>query len=500
MAKPEHIKWLRCGVKSWNERRNKHPFRPDFSGVYIPTKLQESSYKEKERLLFSLKGIDLRYADFCNAGLFGLDLRDANLSRAKLREADLGLIDLRGAELIGTDFSKASLSRAKLNGVVAHEAKFTGANLMGASLLGAQLVHADFTRANLTDAKIKDVDLRQANLIGADITNTQPWKSVLYTGSTNMQPYASDSSEKIESVGDLVEKCEALEKYYEDNSEESSFGNGFRFYFRGERAGSWPLRPSVMRSLRRKGFVFRETEGEMLLELMSKRPEDFIGATSALSQWVVAQQHGLKTRLLDITQNPLVALFHACEHLSVRDKSNGILHVFVVPKCIVKSFDSDAISVVANFAKLPRFEQKRLLGNSVNNNESIQAQEMGYSYDYSRIMRRLYHHIRREKPHFKKLIDIRDLLRVFVVEPQQSFERIRVQSGAFLVSAFHERFEKDQILAYNKNTPVYDHYKLIVPSANKKKILHELRLLNIKREVLFPGLDEAAEAIVGSNS
>lgn len=237
----------------------------------------------------------------------------------------------------------------------------------------------------------------------------------------------------------------------------------------------------------------------MLLELMSKRPEDFIGATSALAQWVVAQQHGLKTRLLDITQNPLVALFHACEHRSTRNDPNGVLHVFVVPKCIVKSFDSDAISVVANFAKLPRFEQNRLLGNSVNNNESIQAQKMGYFYDYSRIMRRLYHHIRREKPHFKKLIDIKDLFRVFVVEPQQSFERIRVQSGAFLVSAFHERFEKDRILTLNKNTPVYDHYKLIVPAASKKKILDELRLLNIKREVLFPGLDEVANAIVHRN-
>lgn len=500
MANEEHIKWLRCGVKSWNERRRKHPFRPDFSGVYIPTKLQGSSYKEKERLLFSLKGIDLRYVDFCNASLFGLDLRDANLSRAKLREADLGLINLRGAELIGANFSKANLSRAKLDGVVADEARFTGANLMGASLLGAQLVHADFTRANLTDAKIKDVDLRQANLIGADITNTQPWKSVLYTKSTNMRPHTSDSSQKIESVGNLVKKCESFEKHYEDNSEGTSFGNGFRFYFRGERVGSWPLRPSVMRNLPKKGFVFCEREGEMLLELMSKRPEDFIGATSALSQLVVAQQHGLKTRLLDITQNPLVALFHACEHRSTRNNSNGILHVFVVPKCIVKSFDSDAISVVANFAKLPRFEQKRLLGNSVNNNESIQAQKMGYSYDYSRIMRRLYHHIRREKPHFKKLIDMRDLFRVFVVEPQQLFERIRVQSGAFLVSAFHERFEKDQILVHNKNTPVYDHYKLIVPATSKKKILDELRLLNIKREVLFPGLDETAAAIVGGGS
>ena len=500
MAKRKHIKWLREGVKSWNKRREKHHFFPDFSGSYIPLELKESSYKERTPFHFSLDKIDLRNADFCNAGLFGLDLRDANLNRAKLRGANLGLIDLRKTQLIGADFSKADLSGAKLNGVVAHEAKFIGAKLMGARLLDAQLVHADFTRANLTDAKIKDVDLRQATLIDTNIANTQFWKSVLYTKARDIQPYISDSSDEIQSVEDFVKKYESFEKHYKDNSVGSSFDNGFRFYFRGERAGSWPLRSSVMRNIPRKGFIFREREGEMLLELMSKRPEDFIGATSALSQWVVAQQHGLKTRLLDITRNPLVALFHACENPSTRSKSNGVLHVFVVPKCIVKSFDSDAISVVANLAKLPRFEQKILLGERVTLNEFTQAYNMGYSYDHSRITQRLYHHIRQEKPHFKKRIDVRDLFRVFVVEPQQSFERIRVQSGAFLVSAFHERFEKDRILTHNKNTPVYDHHKLIVPAASKKKILDELRLLNIKREVLFPGLDEAAGAIVESNN
>ena len=78
----------------------------------------------------------------------------------------------------------------------------------------------------------------------------------------------------------------------------------------------------------------------------------------------------------------------------------------------------------------------------------------------------------------------------------QSFERIRAQSGAFLISALHERFETEKIRELNKNTPVYHHYKLTVPADSKNSILDELKLLNITSEVLFPGLDKAAEAIV----
>ena len=84
---------------------------------------------------------------------------------------------------------------------------------------------------------------------------------------------------------------------------------------------------------------------------------------------------------------------------------------------------------------------------------------------------------------------------MFVVEPQQSFERIRAQSGAFLISAFHERFERDCVVRWNEHAPVYRHYTLSVPAGRKRKLLEDLLLLGITREAMFPGLDETARAI-----
>ena len=160
---------------------------------------------------------------------------------------------------------------------------------------------------------------------------------------------------------------------------------------------------------------------------------------------------------------------------------DGRLHVFATPTSLIKPYDSDVVSIVANFARLRRDEQVRFVN--------------GSRRRHSEIARRLYQLIRSEKPYFDERMDPRDLYRVFVVEPQQLTERIRVQSGAFLVSAFHERFERDEILKWNKDIPVYAHCALTIPSSSKSGLLDELRLLNVSGEILFPGLDASARAV-----
>ena len=254
---------------------------------------------------------------------------------------------------------------------------------------------------------------------------------------------------------------------------------GVEFYFRGESVTTWELRPSIMRD------SLIQYEGEMLTDLIARRPNEFDGSNTAISQFVLAQHHGLKTRFLDITKNPLVALFHACQTDVEKD---GRIHIFAVQRDLIKPFNSDTVSIIANFAKLPFDEQNMLL-------TLIRGDE-----DFNQVdaMRHLYQLIRGEKPFFEERIDIGDFFSIFVVEPQQSSERIRAQSGAFLASAFHRRFEREEILRHNVRIPVYAHYTPTIPAESKETIGRELRLVNITREALFPGLDESARAVIAA--
>ena len=234
----------------------------------------------------------------------------------------------------------------------------------------------------------------------------------------------------------------------------------------------------------------------MLRDLMSGRPEDFNASTSALDQWVLARHYGLRTRLLGITRNPLVALFHACfipDAKSTTGEIPGRLHVFAVPKELVKPFDSDTISVIASFAKLRVAEQNLLLGNR--QEDVREGEEIATADRHSSTMLRMNQFIRQGKPYFEDRMEPRDLYRVFVVEPRQTFDRIPAQSGAFLISAFHERFEQDHILKWNEDIAVYEHFSVEVPGERKGDILKQLQLFNITCERLYPGLDAEAAAV-----
>ena len=495
MGNAKHVSWLLEGVDAWNQRRNRSDFKPELAGEDVYAAFgREGSLDEDKRL--PLSRIDLSGADLSDARFHtpfntsGADLRGANLWHATLSRAELPNALLEDAKLQGAVFRDADLRGARFRNARMASTSFLGADMFGAKLAGVNMNNAHLRGANLRCADIENTDLRNAILTGTDLGGSHPWEAKLYEAVGEAAWYSERPTEQISSASDLIERYSNLAVQFEGDC---------TLYSRGEPADRYALRPSVMRPQCDGSYALRTSESDMLVDLVTRRPEDFTKTTSALDQWVLAQHHGLKTRLLDIAKNPLVSLFWACQ--SPKDECDkgrpGRLHVFVVPRDLVKPFNSNIVCIMANLAKLSSADRNLILGwtaEEIFERDSVSA----HHGDYGEAMQRLYQLIRQEKPEFEKRIDPRDLFRVYVVEPMQSFERIRAQSGAFLMSAFHERFEGNEVVSWNPDIPVYGHYTYVISDKHKKGILEDLRLVNITRESLLPGLDEAARAITNA--
>ena len=473
MGNPLHVSWLLEGVDSWNERRRQEKFAPYLSGEDLAAKLLGAGITDSDGRP-NLSWIDLSDAWLSECNLENVKFIQANLSGANLRASVLV-----GADLIAGNLSKSDLSNADLS--------------------AASLALADLGGANLEDCLLDGASIGDANLVGARLSRSRPWLANIRSGEDRPwhQSHAS-LSDNICSVDDLLRSIKLLKAHYTSNSGEF---DATLFYFRGESVDCWDLKPSVMRTNEGSHNSLREVEARMLVDLQTQRAEDFVETTSALEKMVIAQHHRLPTRLLDVTRNPLVALYHATRK-GRKPTVSGKIHIFAVPESMVKPFNSDTVTVISNFARLRRGEQNLLLGkkseDTVDDANPVAGnlQQAVHASSYIFAMNRLYQFIRLERPSFAERIDPKDFLRVVIVEPQQSLERVKAQSGAFLLSAFHEQFDEQTIVDRCPHLPVYRHYTLTVAGNSKTAIAEDLATLNITDETMFPGLDQAATAIV----
>ena len=479
MTNPKHLDWLAEGVTSWNARREQDPFFPDLEGEDISGRLGILEREYASGIRADLRGINLSGADLSGSTLRSTDLSSALIGNAKLDRANLSRSCFDGANFAGAQLREVDLSSGSLA-----NARLLSTNFSGAKLLGTDVKGAQFFGCTLNDAH-----LYSADITGADFIRSRPWQAKLHWSLSNtyLEPAPLDVC-NINGIAGLVDVCRQLQNAYRNN---------VVLYYRGESKCFNELRPSVMRNPKKGQLPLRPVESEMLNDLLTRQPDAFHGLNSALGQWVMAQHHLLKTRMLDITRNPQVGLFFACNNDEGKD---GQLHVFAVPKQLIKPFHSDTVTVIANFAKLPRAEQNMLLGkfegDVVDDAYPDRANVMPAGIElYNQAKNHFYSIIRRDRPDFQERIDIRDFFRALVVEPQQMFERIRAQSGAFLISAFHERFERTEILRHDSHTPIYAHHVLRVSYAAKGSILNDLRVVNVSNEYLFPGVDQTATAI-----
>jgi len=246
------------------------------------------------------------------------------------------------------------------------------------------------------------------------------------------------------------------------------------WFFRGHSDKlKYRLEPSISRKDNEGNYLYRENEHNMFREFLIQNPSSFEKDGSTIEKLVRMQHYSLPTRLLDITSNPLIALYFAC--ISEKNIENdGEVICFSIKKSSIEYYDSLSVSVNANIALLS-FDEKEDLSLSIKNQKNLNE---------SISVKKLKQLIQDEKPYFDGSISEVDLSKVICVKCKESNERIVSQSGAFLL------FGLDSILSEDGSDDI-NIIRLTVQ--NKKNILNELDKLNINEKTIFPFIENTAK-------
>lgn len=304
-----------------------------------------------------------------------------------------------------------------------------------------------------------------------------------------------------------------------------TLNQGAHIFYRGQ-AKEWRLMPKVFRSEKVSSdrYSFNELEKNYYYEALTRFPEEFAGLTS-LDKLAKMQHYGWPTRMLDVTINPLAALWFACSDNEHKDE-DGFVYIFKTN--IVLPYDSDRALMLAC---LPRFDaeerkclydiaesilitemQKKYSNKTTMFNwvqviqsdidvEITEKQTKNWEKDTKKVWDKYLYEITRERSAFLNYhTNPKDMLSAYFVRPQMQNLRIKNQDGAFVIfglkedskvfTASNKEFDKD--IEVKNNIEIFS---VRIPKENKKAILEELDLLNINKSTLFQDMENTANYI-----
>ncbi|MGA2548463.1 MAG: FRG domain-containing protein [Rectinemataceae bacterium] len=251
---------------------------------------------------------------------------------------------------------------------------------------------------------------------------------------------------------------------------------GHMLLFRGHGNLEYKLVPKLYRKPK-----WVKNEHLMFKEMVLSNPSEFAADNSTIDKLVRMQHFSMPTRLLDLTVNPIVALYFAVEE---ETKKLGEVVVLEIPENQIKYYDSDTVSVLSNLCKVP-YEEKSFDVSIVDPDE----------FNDTDSAKKLVYVTREEKPYFENVINPNDLYRVLAVRVKLNNRRIIVQSGAFLL--FGMGADKRHCAAIEEAwLPLkMSSERILIDKNSKRKLSQELSVLNITEASLFPDIDETAISI-----
>lgn len=295
----------------------------------------------------------------------------------------------------------------------------------------------------------------------------------------------------VNSIDKLIKKVLSIVKINEGNA----------LYFRGENAdhGELALTPLVFR-----GFL--EREHRIYREMQRFNDHEFAADKTAFDKLARMQHYQAPTRMLDMSEDVLSALYFALD--GRKDGDTGVVYVLEIDRDAVKYYDSDAVTVVANLAKSPL----------INDGASKDKSKTALHRDAKRFLhdrdgfneldsvKFLLHDIGEEKSYFRSLIEPAHLFSVLCVKPKYTNGRLLGQKGAFLLFGMNKDDAAKSIQLLQKGASQADALRLDASLASDWhpiRKLTKIRLgcaidqkslarLGITKPYIYPEMDKVA--------